>query len=266
MLIIEWRVDLPMDGVYYANQASEILKELFRQISDSAQDGLQYMAMLDEVTFNKNGFNFLQLFRGIQIEKVIGLITVNPAAYECTKEINMQPPEDRNVKAYQLKTMHRNGFHIANMLVHYNIFRLKERASSNYKVISSLNDVKLDITKMAKSHMPIWIKQRQSATDLEVFEFISQDLLKTDKSSVTFLHSPYKPLSVEIKDFCHKQNWSIATLFDFTGSEDDTIISLIEDSVGALETFSRAKNRLIIITRYDSNKLICILNEKFRFL
>ena len=94
-----------MDGVYYANQASNILKELFKKISDSAQDGFQYVAMLDEVTFNKNGFNFLQLFRGIQIEKVIGLIAVNPAAYECTKEIVMQPPEGKNVKAYQLKTM-----------------------------------------------------------------------------------------------------------------------------------------------------------------
>ena len=182
MLIIEWGVDLPMDGVYYENQASDILMELFRKISDNAQDELQYIAMLDEVTFDKNGFNFLELFQGIQIEKLIGLIAVNPAAYECTEEIVMQPPEGKNVKAYQLKTMHRNGFHIANMLVHYNIFRLKERASSNYKVISSLNDVKLDITKMAVGHMPIWIKQRQSAKDLEVFEFISQDLLKTDKS------------------------------------------------------------------------------------
>ena len=205
--------------------------------------------MIDEATFDYNGFNFSQLFTGIQIEKIIGLIAVNPAAYLCT-EVVMRAPDGDNVKAYRLKTKHRNAFHIANLLIHYNFFRL-EQGWSQYKMLSSADDENLDITKMAEGHLPIWIKQRQSATDLEVFEFICKVLLEEDKSSVTLLHSLKKPLSVETKDFCKKQNWNIANFFSFTGSEDDTIISLIVDNVGALETFSRAKNKLIIITKYD---------------
>ena len=135
-----------MDGMIYANTAPEIISSLLRKISNRAKDEIQYLAMLDEATFDKNGFNFSKLFHGIQIEKLIGFIAVNPAAYFCDQDIIMQPPEGEDVKSYRLKTKHRNAFHITNLLVHYNFFQSTVE-DNPYKMVSSAEDEKLNYTK-----------------------------------------------------------------------------------------------------------------------
>ena len=173
-------------------------------------------------------------------------MAVNPAAFEMkSKEMIVQPPEGDNVTHAQMKTKHRNAFPIGNFLLHF-IWHIK--SYSNYKCLSTDEDCQLDASILARGPIPIWIKHGETISDLEVFQYILDKLLM-DITSVTLLHSPYKELPQEVINFCQKQRWKTCTFWNMTGSEDECIITVVEDNYAFLETFSRAKNKLIIITK-----------------
>ena len=138
-------------------------------------------------------------------------------------------------------------FHVGNLSLHYNEHR-QQLSTSKYKCLSVDKDCQLDASKLASGPIPIWIKQGQTISDLEVLQYILDKLIMYD-SSVTLLHSPKIQLPQDVKYFCDKQHWKTCTFWNITGSEDECIISLIEDDDAHLETFSRAKNQLIIITK-----------------
>ena len=139
----DWGVDLQFDGPVYVKTATENINSLLKEISNKGQGGIQYIALFDEVSFDKNGFNFKALFNGIHSEKVLGLVGVNPAGLQCPQDPVLEPPEGGNVKNFKLKTKHRNAFHIANLLTHFNTFCEAERS---FKFLSTAEDTRLDMT------------------------------------------------------------------------------------------------------------------------
>ena len=151
---------------------------LLRKIHDKTKDGEQHLVLTDEMTSDKNEDNFINCLEGVN--KLVSLMAVNPAAFEMTKEMNVQPPEGENVTAERMVTKHRNAFPIANLVVHYNHDTLLQNIT--YKCVSSENDVMLDATIMAQGPIPIWIKQDQSISDLKVLQYVLDNLLKNDQS------------------------------------------------------------------------------------
>ena len=241
---LDWGIEVSYDGPFYEKTASENLNALLGKINDQSKEGEQHLVLTDEISADINGDNFINCLEGVN--KLVSLMAVNPAAFEMTKEMNVQPPEGDNVTAERMVTKHRNAFPIGNLLTHYNHHRNSMNVS--YRCLSAEGDVKLDATIMAQGPIPIWIKQDQSISDLEVLQYVSDNLLK-DQPSVTLLHSPVVDLTPEITYFCAKQNWKTCTFWNMTGSEDECIISVVEDNKAVLETFSRAKNKLVIITK-----------------
>lgn len=239
---------MQIEGKYFKNQAVANIYALLKVINDECEDGFQYLVVLDELTADKNGFDFSKGLHGL--DKLIVLIAVNPGAFNCTLEMIITPPEGRNVIAYRLLTKHRNAFPIAVLLAHYNRHRI-ELQHVDYKVLSTAEDNKIDVSELAGGHKPIWVKQDSSISEKEVLQYISKNILKDDRS-VTLLHSPLRNLPPGIEAYCKSKipKWKITTYWNMTGSEDETVISLVQDETAVLETFSRAKFQLIIITRY----------------
>ena len=247
LLITEWNIDILMParvGGYYQNTASINMNALLRKINDQSREVEQHLVLSDEISADKSGDNFINCLEGIN--KLISLMAVNPAAFEMSKEMNVQPPEGENVTAERMVTKHRNAFPIANLLLHYN--HNEKMQKNSYKCLSAADDCPLNALTLAQGSIPIWIKQDQSISDLEVLQYVLDNSLKNDPS-VALLYSPDKDLTPEIKEFCAKQNWKTCTYWNMTGSEDECIISVVEDAYAVLETFSRAKNKLVIITK-----------------
>ena len=245
----EWNVELPIEtvGKYYEKTASENINALLKIIDQQSKEGEQHLVLCDELTADKNGDNFTKLLDGV--DKPIALMAVNPAAFKMSNAIAIQPPERENVTDAQLKTKHRNAFPIGNLMLHYNEHQQNcNLIKSKYKCLSANKDCQLDASMLASGPIPIWIKQGQTISDLEVLQYILDKLLKFN-TFVTLLHSPKKDLNQEIKDFCEKQLWKTCTFWNITGSEGECIISLVEDGYESMETFSRAKNQLVIITK-----------------
>ena len=248
LLDLDLGIKLSFGSGVYEKQTAENINILLTKINDQTKDGEQHLVLTDELTADKDGDNFTECLDGV--DKPIALMAVNPAAFEMSKEIAVQPPEGENVTNAQMKTKHRNAFPIGNLLVHYN--HHIHTGTGNYKCITSEDDVKLDASKMAQGLIPIWIKG-QTISDLGILQYILDKLLK-DEPSVTLLYPPEKQLTPEIEDFCEKQNWKTNSYYNMTGSEDECIISVVENKFATLETFSRAKKKLVIITK----KVICL--------
>ena len=152
-----------------------------------------------------------------------------------------------NVTTMRLLSKHRNSFKIANLLAHYNKHRYDHGLENSYKCLPSDGDNQLDIFNMSQGPLPIWIKLTNDKTTIEALEYILKNfLIKT--TSVTILFTPKKKLNLGVQRFCKDHKWKISTFYNMTGGEDETIISLVEDYCSVLETFSRAKINLIIIT------------------
>ena len=245
--ISEWDVDLPVriskdNEPIYKRLASESINTLLKKINDK-EDGIQYLAMFDEATADNDGYNFFKVFDGV--DKPKALMGVNPGAEYCNDPLDIQGPIGQNVMTFRLLTKHRNSFHIANLLAHRNYYTM---INSDYKVVSTAEDNELDANTLPLGHMPIWIKLGPTATDQNLCEYIYENLVKGD-NSVRFLYSPNKELSPVIKSFCSENGWNVSTFWNLIGCEDETIIYLVEDNMVVPETFSRAKNKMVIITR-----------------
>ena len=63
--------------------------------------------------------------------------------------------------------------------------------------------------------------------------------------------SMWQNLSQRVYDWCQEKKWDIVSHGNMTGSERDLVIAFADDNLGNLEVMSRARKRLIIITRYD---------------
>ena len=252
-MVIEWNVDLQLPtrpGNSYEKNASENINALLKTIDRQSKEGEQHLVLSDELTVDRSEDNFTRCLDGIG--KPIALMAVNPAANRMSRKINVQPPEGENVTHAQMRTKHRSAFPIGNLLLHYNesvqcTVQISD-SDGQYMCLSAKKDCQLDASTLASGPIPIWIKQGQTISDLEVFQYILDKLLK-DVTSVTLLHSPEKELFQEIKDFCEKQHWTTCTYCNIIGSEDECIISMVEDDHVSLETISRAKSRLIILTK-----------------
>ena len=173
---LDWGIEVSYDGPFYEKTASENLNALLGKINDQSKEGEQHLVLTDEISADNNGDNFINCLEGVN--KLVSLMAVNPAAFGMSKEMNVQPPEGENVTADRMVTKHRNAFPIANLVLHYN--HNEKNSSAPYKCLSAADDCPLDALTMAQGPITIWIKQDQSTSDLEVLQYVLDNLLKND--------------------------------------------------------------------------------------
>ena len=202
------------------------------------------MILLDEIIINHDGMDFSELQFMYSFINI--LMAINPAGFYLTRPVQITSPSGSNILAKQLITRHRNSFQIAVLLAHINKFIQVQNDA--YKCIDAANDRPLNATNLPLGYLPIWIQRSQDATDEEILRFLKESFLQ-EATNITLVHSFQKQFSTGVKSWLEQENWKVTEFRDMTGSETLNLVVFIEDIYSNMEVLSRAKKRLIIVTK-----------------
>ena len=174
------------------------------------------------------------------------LITVNPAGFDLTKDVQMTAPSGSNVLAVQLMTKHRNSFQIALLLAHANKFFNDK--NDIYKCLDASLDNSLESSKLPPGPLPIWIQRSKESLDVEILDYLKAKFLQ-DVTNVTLVVSPFRqPFSQETEAWLIKEKWQTSNFHSMTGSETDNVVAFIDDTYAVMELITRAKKQLILVS------------------
>ena len=70
-----------------------------------------------------------------------------------------------------------------------------------------------------------------------------------NSSSVTLVHSIKKQFNHQEISWMANENWMVLEFTQMTGSETEVLVAFIEDTYANMEVFSRARKKLIIVTK-----------------
>ena len=228
-------------------------EELVKAIQEKAEQCKTMFAILiDEMppSFFENCVEYEEFFDYLQNEYplVHVFMAISPSGRNLSRPIEMEFKDDNKIFAKQLRTRHRNSFLLSNFLIHltYDYNKLKQ-AQSTFQCLSPVQDVPLDASDLPDGEITLWYHQSGDVTDIEILKFLHDTYLPEDGQ---VLVSPYQQnLSQRLYDWCLEKKWDIVTHANMTGSERDWVIAFADDNFGNLEVMSRARKRLIIITR-----------------
>ena len=229
----------------YAKPAVENINKLFSKLNEINNKGKKHIIiLLDEVIINYNCIDF----SGLQLDYpfITIIIAINPAGYNLTKEVVIKHPSRKNVLAVQLKTKHRNSYQIAVLISHINKFLNQEGGA--YKCLDSANDKPLEPSNLPTGPLPIWIQRSPETSDEHVLDDLKSKI-SPEAMNVTLVHSGKRQFSYETNVWLQKANWNVCIFTDMTGSETEVLVAFIEDIFANMEVFSRARKRLIIVTK-----------------
>ena len=237
-------VEIDTDRGTYTKTAVENLNTVFAKLNELIKGKKHIIIVLDEVIINYDCIDFSGL--RLDYPSITIIIAINPAGYFLTKEVVIKPPSRKNVLAVQLKTKHRNSYQIAVLIAHINKF-YKDRNES-YKCLDSANDKPLDPSNLPNGPLPNWIQRSPDTTDEDVLKYLKTKFLP-EAESVTLVHFQ-KQFSQKARDWLSNQgNWKVMSHLAMTGSETECLVAFIENTYFNMETFSRAKKQLIIVTK-----------------
>ena len=179
-------------------------------------------------------------------------MAISPSGRNLTNPIDVKFFGNQ-IFAKQLRTRHCNSFLLSTFLIHltYKYNKLKQN-DAHFQCLSPVNDVTLDESMLPSGEITLWYHQSQDISDIEILQFLHSTYLPKDGQ---VLISPCQQnLSQRVYDWCLDKKWDIVSHGNMIGSERDLVIAFADDNLGNLEIMSRARNRLIIVTRY------CILS------
>lgn len=176
-------------------------------------------------------------------------MAVSPSGKNLTMPIQVKFDDDNEIFCKQLRSRHRNSFLLSNFLIHlaYDYNKSKE-TNSKFQCLSPIQDLLLEATNLPDGEVTLWYHQSEDISDIEILQFIYSTYLPKDGQ---VLVSPCEQnlLSQRVYDWCHEKQWDIVSHANMIGSERDLVIVFADDNFGNLEVMSRARKRLIIVTR-----------------
>ena len=176
-------------------------------------------------------------------------MAISPSGRNLTMPIEIKFGDgESKIFCKQLRSRHRNSFLLSNFLIHltYNYNKLKQ-TESNFQCLSPIQDVPLDDSNLPDGEITLWYNQSDDIADIEILQFLHSTYMLDDGK---VLVSPCEQnLSQRVYDWCLEKQWDIVSHGNMTGSERDIVIAFADDNFGNLEVMSRARKRLIIITR-----------------
>ena len=210
-----------------------------------------YAVLIDEMppSFLEACPDYGQFLQSLQAKcKLVHVfLAFSPSGRNLNKPITFVFKEDK-IFAKQLKTRHRNSFLLSIFLIHitYNYNKMKH-SESKFQCLSPEMDAALDSSLLPEGDITLWYNKSENITDVEILEFLYKTYLP-DTEQV--LVSPrIQDLSHSVYDWCLNKKWDVVSHEHMTGSERDLVIAFAGDNFGNLEVLSRARKRLIIITK-----------------
>ena len=247
-------------------------EELVKSIQEKAEKLKKiYAVLIDEIppSFLEACPDYEQFLHALQTEcpSVHVFLAFSPSGRNLDRPIEINF-EDGKVFAKQLRTRHRNSFLLSTFLIHitYNYNKTKQ-TDLKYQCLSPEMDAALDPSRLPEGEITLWYNKSDNIPDVEILQFLHKTYLPKDGH---VLVSPrQQDLSQDVYDWCLEKKWDLVTHGNMTGSERDLVIAFAGDNFGNLEILSRARKRLIIITRYHLKccfgirKMILRLNAIF---
>lgn len=231
------------DGIF-TKQAVENLNKLFAEIDRQNKGKRHIIILLDEIIVNFDCLDFSTL--KLDYPNITVIMAINPAAYNMSKEVLIREPSGSNVLAVQLKTKHRNSYQIGVLLAHINKF-IKDQEDA-YKCLDATGDEPLNSSYLPSGTLPVWIETSPETTDKQVLDYIKTKLIQ-EALDVTIVHYQ-KQFSQEANSWLSKQEkWRVMDHTNMVGSETDCLFAFVENATFNMESFSRARKQLIIITK-----------------
>ena len=175
-------------------------------------------------------------------------MAISPSGNNLTKPIDVKFQQN-HIFAKQLRTRHRNSFLLSCFLIHLTYkYKKMKQTNTTFQCLSPSMDVVLDPSVLPDGEITLWYNKSDNISDVRILQFLQETYLPKDGQ---VLVSPSQQnLSQPVYDWCHDMKWDVVSHGNMTGSERDLVIAFADNKFGNLEILSRAKKRLIIITRY----------------
>ena len=93
--------------------------------------------------------------------------------------------------------------------------------------------------------LPLWVQRTQEESEVSVLEMVKEEY--KDSLSITVIHEWGKP-SDEVVVWCQGQGWRYVWYNEMTGSEDQCVVLLAGRTSQYLESISRGRNLLVVVT------------------
>ena len=189
-------------------------------------------------------------------------MAISPSGKNLTKPIKIMFDSNSKIFAKQLTTRHRNSFLLSTFLIHLTyIYNRAKQSGSKFQCLSPEMDVALDPKVLPEGDITLWYNKSENISDVEILTFLQKTYLPED--SQVLVSPRQQNLSQSVYDWCLDNKWDVVSHGNMTGSERDLVITFADNNFGNLEILSRARKRLIIITRYSGCHLRMDFTPKF---
>ena len=187
-------------------------------------------------------------------------LSISPSGRALVLPVELIFQRQDKIYSKQLLTRHRNSFLLSTFLIHYiSYIRMKQHSESGFQCLSPEMDVPLDQSVLPKGDITLWYNKSEDISDVDILQFLHKTYLPEDGQ---VLVSPrQQDFSQDVYDWCLDKKWDVVSHGNMTGSERDLVIAFAGDNFGNLEILSRARKRLIIITRYHLTYLLYFLKS-----
>ena len=153
------------------------------------------------------------------------------------KGYEVTPPADQQlVLSRRLLTPHRNSHHIRQL----NLYLIHHYGRG---YLSQDEDVTAPL--LPPGRLPLWVKRTKEESDVSVLKMVKEECIHS--LSVTVIHG-YRKLSEEVRVWCQGQGWRYVREGRMNGIEDQCVVLLADWDSGYLESFSRGRNLLVVVT------------------
>ena len=176
-------------------------------------------------------------------------MAISPSGKDLTKALDIKFDAKGKIFAKQLRSRHRNSFLLASFLIHLTYYYNElNRSDSTFKCLIPNQDLQLEPSNLPAGEVTLWYHQSEDISEVEILEFVKSTYLP--KEGQVLLSPCEQNFSTSVYDWCQKNDWDIVSHGNMTGSERDLVIAFADDNFGNLEVMSRARKRLIIVTKY----------------
>ena len=245
-ILSEFRFEFNEHGAPTFENINMLIKTISYENQKQHEDEkFHYIILLDEIRFNFTDHDLTLLELD---EPDIDLhFAINPNVFK--GESHGDLPNHPNTYSVKLISKHRNSLQICLFLSH-----LATSYSKSYPLspISDEEDEPLVNSCFSSNQKPVWIMAQYTMTDEEILDGIQREQILPNCGRVTLLHN----LSTEeqqrrqrIAAWCKDREWNCIEGYEMDGSESSVVVAY-DLIFSGIESYSRAKHHLIIVTRY----------------
>ena len=206
---------------------------------------ITWLVVLDEVQMRQSQCDLSDLescHENIQLH-----LAISPLMIGGIEDTNLKFPEDERTHVEKLVSWHRNSYEISLFLKHLKSY---DQNSAIYKLMDDLDDLPIAKTTFPRGNIPLLIEIDSEISE-NILQAIKNKYISPSEQNIVLLYD--KSLQGDgkwkIHDWCRTQLWKFVYFKNMTGSEADVVVVICQMSGYFIESFFRARSKLIVVQR-----------------